>query len=76
MCPNSPTSTTPAAAAPDLPQLLARYQAEPHALLQILREWQGLQGWLSPEALNQIASALGLTLAQVRPGRERLQRFA
>ena len=66
MCPNSPTSTTPASAASGLQRLLARYQAEPHALLQILREWQGLQGWLSPQALSQIAGALGLSLAQVR----------
>lgn len=65
MCPNFPTSTTPDAAS-ELQRLLARYQAEPHALLQILREWQGLQGWLSPQALSQIAGALGLTLAQVQ----------
>ena len=66
MRPNNPTATTPAATAAELQQLLARYQADPHALLQILRECQGLQGWLSPQALSQIAGALGLSLAQVR----------
>lgn len=66
MCPNSTASTTPAAATSGLQLLVARYQADPHALLQILREWQGLQGWLSPQALSQIAGALGLSLAQVR----------
>ncbi|OHC72651.1 MAG: NADP oxidoreductase [Rhodoferax sp. RIFCSPLOWO2_12_FULL_60_11] len=63
MCPNR---QTPLAAAPALQRLLARYPSDPHALLQILRELQALQGWLAPDALGQVASALGLTLAQVQ----------
>jgi len=52
-------STTPAAAAPELQRLLAHHHADPpRPCLQILREWQGLQGWLAPEALSQVASAL------------------
>ncbi|MEI8324238.1 MAG: NAD(P)H-dependent oxidoreductase subunit E [Betaproteobacteria bacterium] len=49
-----------------LAPVLARYGAQPHALVQILRELQALQGWLSPETLSQVAPALGLTLAQVQ----------
>src|SRR5450830_1183995 len=63
MCPNR---QTPQAAAPELQRLLARYPPDPHALLQILRELQAMQGWLAPDALGQVASALGLTLAQVQ----------
>lgn len=66
MCPDFPTATTPAAAESELLLLLARHRAEPQALLQILRECQALQGWLAPAALRQIASALGLSLAQVQ----------
>ena len=53
------------AVAPELQALLARYGAEPQALVQLLREAQALQGWLPPDTLGQIAAALGLTLAQV-----------
>jgi [NiFe] hydrogenase diaphorase moiety large subunit len=63
MCPNR---QTPLAAAPELQRLLARHPPDPHALLQILRELQALQGWLAPDALGQVAGALGLTLAQVQ----------
>jgi [NiFe] hydrogenase diaphorase moiety large subunit len=45
--------------------VLARYGADPHALVQILRELQHLQGWLTRDNLYQLATALGLTLAQV-----------
>lgn len=53
------------ASAPDLQSVLVRHGVDPHALVQILRELQALQGWLPREALSQIATALGLTLAQV-----------
>ncbi|MDQ3061140.1 MAG: NAD(P)H-dependent oxidoreductase subunit E [Pseudomonadota bacterium] len=46
--------------------LLARYGNNPHALVQILREFQALQGWLPRESLGEIAQALGLTLAHVQ----------
>ncbi|MDD5336095.1 MAG: NAD(P)H-dependent oxidoreductase subunit E [Rhodoferax sp.] len=49
-----------------LDQVLARHGAQPQALLQILREVQDLLGWLPREALQQVAGALGLTLAQVQ----------
>ena len=49
-----------------LQTLIERHQAAPHALLQILREAQALQGWLPPATLADIASALGLPLAHVR----------
>jgi len=45
--------------------LLARHGRDPHALVQILRELQALQGWLTRDALSQVAVTLGLTLAQV-----------
>lgn len=45
--------------------MLARHRADRHALVQILRELQAQQGWLPPAALSQVATALGLTLAQV-----------
>ncbi len=50
---------------PELPQLLARHGADPHALLQILRELQAVRGWLPRESLVELAAALGLTLAHV-----------
>jgi [NiFe] hydrogenase diaphorase moiety large subunit len=51
---------------PELQRLLARHHADPHALVQILRECQVLLGWLTGDAMRQIAQALGLTLAQVQ----------
>ena len=60
MYPNPSVAVTP-----ELQALLARYGAEPQALVQLLREAQALQGWLPPDTLGQIAAALGLTLAQV-----------
>ena len=53
------------AANPDLQVVLARHGADPHALVQILRELQALQGWLPRHSLSQVAQALGLTLAHV-----------
>ncbi|MDE1950416.1 MAG: NAD(P)H-dependent oxidoreductase subunit E, partial [Burkholderiales bacterium] len=49
----------------EIAALVARHGADPHALLQILREWQARRGWLDRHALAQIGRALGLTLAQV-----------
>ena len=46
--------------------LIAKHQASPHALVQILREAQDFQGWLPREMLGDIANALGLTLAHVQ----------
>lgn len=60
--PPPPTSPTPAV---DLQALLTRHGAFPHALVQILRELQAQLGWLPRDSLARIASALGLTLAQV-----------
>ena len=51
--------------AEDLQSLLARHAADPHALVQILRELQALQGWLPRTSLGRVAVALGLTLADV-----------
>src|SRR5450759_3902505 len=62
MHPNSQPST---ASASDLQSLLVRHCADKHALVQILRELQALQGWLPRVALSQVATALGLTLAHV-----------
>jgi len=53
------------ACAADLDAVVARHGADPHALVQILCEWQAVQGWLPRQHLAQIAAALRLTLAQV-----------
>ncbi|MBL0089869.1 MAG: NAD(P)H-dependent oxidoreductase subunit E [Ideonella sp.] len=45
--------------------LLQRHGRDPHQLVQILREWQAQEGWLSRASLSRIAAALGLTLAHV-----------
>lgn len=45
--------------------VLARWQCDPHALVQILRETQALTHWLPHLLLSHIAGALGLTTAQV-----------
>jgi [NiFe] hydrogenase diaphorase moiety large subunit len=63
--PNMPSLPTPAASTADLQSVLDRHGADPHALVQILRELQALQGWLPRDSLGQVAAALGLTLAQV-----------
>jgi [NiFe] hydrogenase diaphorase moiety large subunit len=49
----------------DMEAILARHHADPHALVQILRELQAQHGWLPRQNLGRIAQALGLTLAQV-----------
>jgi [NiFe] hydrogenase diaphorase moiety large subunit len=50
----------------DLDALLDHHQRQPHALVQILREWQTREGWLPPAHLAHMAKALGLTLAHVQ----------
>jgi [NiFe] hydrogenase diaphorase moiety large subunit len=60
--PNSPPSP---AAAVELQSVLARQGSDPHALVQILREYQAVQGWLPRDSLRLVAEALGLTLAHV-----------
>jgi [NiFe] hydrogenase diaphorase moiety large subunit len=57
--------TPQSACAADLDAVVTRHGADPHALVQILCEWQAVQGWLPREHLAQIAAALRLTLAQV-----------
>jgi [NiFe] hydrogenase diaphorase moiety large subunit len=56
---------SPFVPADDLLAVLARYERGPHALVQILREVQSEQGWLSRPTLHHIATELGLTLAHV-----------
>ena len=46
--------------------VLGRHGRQAQALLQILRELQAALGWLSRATLSHVASALGLTLAQVQ----------
>ncbi|MBL8349904.1 MAG: NAD(P)H-dependent oxidoreductase subunit E [Burkholderiaceae bacterium] len=62
-----PAAPTPADEIPaaDLQAVLDRHGADPHALVQILRECQALHGWLPRLSLRRLADALGLTLAQV-----------
>ena len=60
---NSPLS---AQAAAELQSLLKRHGSNPHALVQILREFQAIHGWLPRPALQQIARSLGLTQAHVQ----------
>ena len=62
MYPNSPL---PSPAAAELQSVLARQGSDPHALVQILREYQAVQGWLPRDSLRLIAEALGLSLAHV-----------
>ena len=45
--------------------VLARWQHDPHALVQVLRETQAQTHWLPRELLAHIAAALHLTLAHV-----------
>ncbi len=59
------TPPPPAASPADVQAVLARHDADPHALVQILRELQAVQGWLPRALLAEVAAALGLTLAQV-----------
>ncbi|MFZ4623663.1 MAG: NAD(P)H-dependent oxidoreductase subunit E, partial [Rhodoferax sp.] len=49
----------------DLESLLERHARAPHRLVQILREIQAQQLWLSRDTLSAVASALHLSLAHV-----------
>ena len=60
---NSPLSEPSLA---ELESLLRRHGGDPHALVQILRELQAANGWLSRPVLHQVAKALNLTLAHVQ----------
>ncbi|HJW11927.1 MAG TPA: NAD(P)H-dependent oxidoreductase subunit E, partial [Albitalea sp.] len=62
---NTPPRSASPTPALDLQPVLARHGADPHALVQILREVQAQLGWLPRDSLMRIASTLGLTLAQV-----------
>jgi [NiFe] hydrogenase diaphorase moiety large subunit len=50
----------------DFEDVLSRYGSDPHALVQILRELQAMNGYLSHTSLQQVAKALNLTLAHVQ----------
>lgn len=60
---NSPLS---APLATELQSLLQRHGRDAYALVQILREFQALAGWLPRPALHHMAEALNLSLAQVQ----------
>jgi hypothetical protein len=64
--PMNSTTTPSSVAAKEVGSVLARFNSNAHALVQILHELQELQGWLSPQALRQVAAALSLTLAHVQ----------
>ncbi|MDI1246412.1 MAG: NAD(P)H-dependent oxidoreductase subunit E [Rhodoferax sp.] len=63
MIANSPL---PAPLVSELQSLLQRHGSDPHALVQILREFQATAGWLPRPALRHLATALNLTLAHVQ----------
>jgi len=63
MNPNSPLSVPSVA---EVQSVLQRHGHDSHALVQILREFQAIHGWLPRQALRQIATSLGLTLAHVQ----------
>ena len=50
----------------NLDSILRNYPDKPSALLPVLNKAQELYGWLSPEAIESVAEALGLTPAHVR----------
>ena len=49
----------------DLQAVLERYGRDPHYLVQILREAQDSEGWLTPLTLTDIATGLGLPRGHV-----------
>ena len=61
-----PTDSTSIPSSDALQILIQECGASPHALVQILRQAQSLQGWLPRKVLSEIAAALGLTLAHVQ----------
>ncbi len=44
---------------------LARYRADPHYILQMLREIQEACDWISPEAVDRLQQALGLPRTKI-----------
>ena len=52
----------------EIDALLKRHHHAPHPLVQVLREVQAVQHWISRSALGQIADALHLPLAHVEVG--------
>ena len=58
-------SLVPPHSASALPALLQRHRRDPRRLVQMLRELQAQIGWLPRSVLSHLASALGMTLAQV-----------
>jgi [NiFe] hydrogenase diaphorase moiety large subunit len=49
----------------ELDGILERYELQPTALLQILREAQEIEGWLPPPTITYLARRLGLPRARV-----------
>lgn len=49
----------------DLPKLLLRHRRDPTRLLQLLREVQAAEGWISPAAITELARGLALPRARV-----------
>jgi len=47
-------------------EIVGRHRGDPSRLVQILWEVQDTFGWLSEGALDELARALGLSLAQIR----------
>ncbi len=62
----NPDSPLPAPSLAELQSVLQRHGCDAHALVQILREFQALHGWLPRQALQQIAASLEVTLAHVQ----------
>lgn len=48
-----------------LEAMMKRHQYQPNALIEVLHKGQELFGYLSPELLSAVATALGLPLSQV-----------
>ncbi len=63
MSANSPLSAQLQA---ELQSVLQRHDFDSHALVQILREFQAIAGWLPHAALIRVAKHLNLTLAHVQ----------
>ncbi len=45
--------------------ILTEHQGQPRALIPVLQKTQEIYGWLPPQALTQIARALGLSTSKV-----------
>jgi [NiFe] hydrogenase diaphorase moiety large subunit len=57
--------STPSRVDPFLDQVLARHDADPFALVQVLRDAQARDGWLPPATISYLASRLGMPRAHV-----------